>query len=231
MDFLLTPRRLQPLLSFLNHLIWSLSDRFWAWYLTTAGLTPVFPKLPVHCTCWLRRMLHFIGAQHASLLFVSWGNECPTSALVLAYPQFDDEFLLETDASGLGLGAVLAQRQEDSLVRPIAFACHTLHPHESNYGTTEMEILTVVWAVKHFSTTYTAIGVRSIPTTKRWSHCWTHHILLASSLDGDSLFKKSIWLSIVNLVGWTTTQMPCHDNPLLQTHFWYHCYFFLLSML
>ena len=73
-----------------------------------------------------------------------------TSTPVLAFPQFDREFLLETDASKLGLGAVLAQKQDDGLVHPIAFASRTLHPHETNYGSTEMEALAVVWAVKHF---------------------------------------------------------------------------------
>ena len=72
-----------------------------------------------------------------------------TSAPVLAFPQLDQPYLLETDASGLGLGAVLAQRQEDGSVPPVTYA-RTLQPHEKNYGVTELEGLGVVWAVKHF---------------------------------------------------------------------------------
>ena len=69
---------------------------------------------------------------------------------MLAFPDFEKEFLLETDASIKGLGAVLAQKQEDNSVRPVAYASRTLQPHEKNYGISEMEALGVVWAVKHF---------------------------------------------------------------------------------
>ena len=49
-------------------------------------------------------------------------KELLTAAAVLAFPDFSREFMLETDASGAGLGAVLAQKQEEGLVRPIAYA-------------------------------------------------------------------------------------------------------------
>ena len=69
---------------------------------------------------------------------------------VLAFPQFDRGFILDTDASGVGLGAVLAQKQDNGTVRPIAYASRTLQSHVKNYGVTEMEALGVVWAVRHF---------------------------------------------------------------------------------
>ena len=72
-----------------------------------------------------------------------------TTAPVLAYPNFEHSFILETDASGAGLGAVLVQNV-DGIVRPVAFASHTLQPHEKNYAVTELEALGVVWAAKHF---------------------------------------------------------------------------------
>ena len=41
---------------------------------------------------------------------------------VLAFPDFKKPFLLETDASGKGLGAVLSQKQEDGRYHPVAYA-------------------------------------------------------------------------------------------------------------
>ena len=69
---------------------------------------------------------------------------------LLVFPDFSKPFVLETDASGAGLGAVLAQKQEDGSVHPVAYASRSLQPHEKNYGITELEGLGVVWAVKHF---------------------------------------------------------------------------------
>ena len=71
-------------------------------------------------------------------------------APVLAFPNFDQEFILETDASGVGLGAILAQKQPDGTVQPTAYGSRTLQQHEKKYGATELEALGVVWAVKHF---------------------------------------------------------------------------------
>ena len=47
--------------------------------------------------------------------------------------------LQEIDASGARLGAVLAQRQEDGVIKLIAYASHSLQAHERNYGITELQ--------------------------------------------------------------------------------------------
>ena len=73
-----------------------------------------------------------------------------TSAPLLIFPNFQKEFILETDASISGLGAVLAQQTDAGHVSPIAFASRTLQKHEKNYCSSELEALAVVWAVKHF---------------------------------------------------------------------------------
>ena len=71
-------------------------------------------------------------------------------APILAFPNFSRDFHLETNASGLGLGAVLMQEQDDGTMKPLAHASRTLQQHEQNCGATEMEALGVVWAIRHF---------------------------------------------------------------------------------
>ena len=77
-------------------------------------------------------------------------KECLTESPLLAYPDFSLSFTLETDASGEGLGAVLAQKWSDGMVHPIVYASRFLLQHEKNYGISELEGLGVVWAIKHF---------------------------------------------------------------------------------
>ena len=72
------------------------------------------------------------------------------SAPVLAYPAFNKDFVLETDASIQGLGAILSQLRSDDKLHPIYFASRALSPQEKNYSVTELKTLAVVWAISHF---------------------------------------------------------------------------------
>ena len=74
-----------------------------------------------------------------------------TQQPALAYPNFDIPFSLHTDASKEGLGAVLEQEYAGQS-HPVAYASYTLSKSETNYGTTELEALGVVWALRHFRT-------------------------------------------------------------------------------
>ncbi len=59
------------------------------------------------------------------------------TAPVVAYPNFDKPFILYTDASGRGLGAVLHQKGENERKRIIACASRTYNKHEKKYPITE----------------------------------------------------------------------------------------------
>lgn len=71
-----------------------------------------------------------------------------TSPPVLQYPDFSDDsqFILQTDASGYALGAILSNKDR----RPVAYASRSLNKAEKRYPTIEKELLAIVWAIKHF---------------------------------------------------------------------------------
>ena len=70
-------------------------------------------------------------------------SECP----VLAYAYYTKPFVLHTDASTTGLGAVLYQKQEDGKERVIAYTSRTLNNSEWNYDTHKLEFLALKWAI------------------------------------------------------------------------------------
>ena len=77
-------------------------------------------------------------------------KRCLISTPVLCYPSFDTLFILETDASITGIGAILSQVQGNGQCHPAAYASRSLTAAERNYGITELETLAVVWAITHF---------------------------------------------------------------------------------
>ena len=70
-----------------------------------------------------------------------------TTAPVLAHFNPEKPCELRTDASIQGLGAILLQDDDEGQAHPIAFISRTLTKAERNYYVSELEALTVVWAV------------------------------------------------------------------------------------
>ena len=64
---------------------------------------------------------------------------------------FNNPFLLETDASKEGLGVVLSQKQSNGWYHPIAFGTCSLTLVEKNYHSSKLEFLALKWSVtEHF---------------------------------------------------------------------------------
>ena len=76
-------------------------------------------------------------------------QRCLVTAPVLGYSDPKLPYILNTDASGDGVGAVLSQIQGGE-ERVIGYYSKTLTPPEKNYCVTQRELLAVVKGVKHF---------------------------------------------------------------------------------
>ena len=89
----------------------------------------------------------------------NWTSECATAfaslkqkltyAPILAFPDFTQPFLLDTDASHFGIGAVLSQ-VVDGKENVIAYASRTLSKAERKYCVTQKELLAMVIFIRHF---------------------------------------------------------------------------------
>ena len=71
---------------------------------------------------------------------------------MLAFPDFERSFLLKTDASKEGLGAVLSQKQAYGCYHPVAYGTWLLTAHEQNYHFSKLEFLALKCVIaKHFN--------------------------------------------------------------------------------
>lgn len=69
---------------------------------------------------------------------------------ILKLPEFNETFILRTDAADDGIGAVLLQMEDDEKL-PVAYASRKLQPREKAYAVIEKECLAVVWGIQKFN--------------------------------------------------------------------------------
>ena len=89
-----------------------------------------------------------------------WTTECQTafdelrsrlvSPPILAHPDFSRPFILDTDASDIGIGSVLSQLGEDGQEKVVAYGSRLLTKAERQYCTTRKELLAVVTFTKQY---------------------------------------------------------------------------------
>ena len=140
---------------------------------------------------------------------------------ILAYPNFTKDFVLETDTSKHGLGAILSQCQEDNKLHPIAYASRSISAAEANYAITNLETLAVVWAITHFR--YYLYGHNVTVIT---DHAAVKAVLGAPNLTGQhARWWSKVYGSGIRLIILSTEQgrkasmqMPCRDNQSYLHH-------------
>ena len=104
---------------------------------------PDFSKIAQHMIKLLQKDVKFVWSLTCEEAFQAL-KKFLTSAPVLAQPDIDRPFEVYCDASRIGLGCVLMQDG-----RVIAYALHQLKKHEVNYPTHDLELATVVHALKN----------------------------------------------------------------------------------
>ena len=123
------------------------------WWLSVLGSMRMFALT----SPLLLSMLFFFATPLYNLLQKNtkfdWTTDCDTAfnqlkyalvhAPVLAMPDFDADFVVETDASDVAVGAVLMQHDW-----PVAFMSKALNSAQCNYHTTDRELLANVLACK-----------------------------------------------------------------------------------
>ena len=105
----------------------------------------------------IAKLLHRLTERTAQFLRTS---ECQASfdelrkslcsARVLAYPNFNDSFILDSDASDIGIGAVLSQLDDNGHERVIAYGSRLLTKPECQYCVTQRELLAVVTFTRQY---------------------------------------------------------------------------------
>ncbi|GFY01371.1 retrovirus-related Pol polyprotein from transposon opus [Trichonephila clavipes] len=124
-----------------------------------------------------REVSKFLGMTGEAQDYFDQIKRTLTEAPILQLPNFSEQFNLFTDASGVGIGAVLQQNQ-----KPIAFASRTLNKAERNYTVTERECLAVIWALNKFKTYFGPLPVKVI----------TDHAALTKLTNGKNLSSRMI---------------------------------------
>ncbi|GBN52998.1 Retrovirus-related Pol polyprotein from transposon 17.6 [Araneus ventricosus] len=74
----------------------------------------------------------------------NWLTEIP----VLHAPDYNREFIAQTDVSDLGIGVVLSQRNDKDEDHPVLFLSKKFTDAQRKYGTTEKECAEIIYAIK-----------------------------------------------------------------------------------
>lgn len=83
---------------------------------------------------------------------VIWTDDCEWAIVstILCSPDFEQGFVLQTNASDRGIGAVLSQTDIEDANHPVAFYSRKFLPHEEHNATVEKECLAIKLTIEAF---------------------------------------------------------------------------------
>jgi len=110
---------------------------------------PCMAGIAEHLTRLLKHKVRFEWSSCQEHAFEKLKHDIINSVF-LAYPDFNKRFIVRTDASDLGIAAVIAQKDLDGHERPISFISRSLSSTVKHYHPCEKECLGIVWALKKF---------------------------------------------------------------------------------
>jgi len=108
---------------------------------------PLFSKIAAPLHKLLKKDAKYVWEESHEVAFRTLKQKL-TSPPILQYPDLSREFILTTDASNEGAGAVMSHGQIGKDL-PIAYASRSFNKTERNYSTVEKELAAIVWGIKH----------------------------------------------------------------------------------
>ena len=114
-----------------------------------AKFLPNFATLSEPLRRLTRKNEEFVWTQEQQQSFNTL-KETLTSAQVMSYYNPDAETRITVDASPVGLGAILEQKQQDGHFHPVVYASRTLNATERRYSQIEREALAIYWSILRF---------------------------------------------------------------------------------
>ena len=106
-----------------------------------------FAEIAAPLTNLTRKDTDFVWKQEQQSAFENL-KHAMSMAPVLLIPDSDKPFVLETDASGFAIGAVLSQEDSHGHLRPVTFLSRKMTDAEKNYGVHEQETLAIYYALR-----------------------------------------------------------------------------------
>ncbi|KAH6581339.1 hypothetical protein BASA61_009118 [Batrachochytrium salamandrivorans] len=113
------------------------------------GFIPHYSKLTLPLTTLLKKDNKFQWTVITEQALTDLKGEF-LKQTILAHPDEDKPFLLETDASDFAISGILSQKDGATGIRPVAFYSRQMVPAERNYEIYDKELLAIVECFRHW---------------------------------------------------------------------------------